>query len=129
MVGKPVTQQRVGAGVPGGSNTVGNSDCLLPDWPRIGYLENSRGGIKELPQIHEINMGTNVVSAEIVHRIERSKIDALRDCLPCFNPQWRLRAICGGGRNRLAFTSSYLKSKPGLPIGIVKLDIAAGQVG
>ncbi len=74
-------------------------------------------------------MGTNVVSAEIVHRIERSKIDALRDCLPCFNFQWRLRAICGGWRNRLAFTSSYLKSKPGLPIGIVKLDIAPGQVG
>ena len=41
MIRKSVAQQRVCAGVPGCGNSVGNSDCLLPDWPRIGYLKNS----------------------------------------------------------------------------------------
>ena len=74
-------------------------------------------------------MGTNMVSAEIVHRITRSKINPLRDLLPRLNSQGNLRAICGAGRNRLALASGYLKSKPGLPPSIVKIDIASSQVG
>src|SRR5205823_11172665 len=66
--------------------------------------------------------------SEVLHRINRSEIDPLRDLLPSLNLQRRLSAIRGDGRNRLTFPSAHLESKPGLTIGIVEIDITSGQI-
>ena len=63
-----------------------------------------------------------------MHGIERSKIDSLRDSLARFDFERQLRAI---GRNRgdgLAFASGHFQSKPRLTIGVVKLDLAPGEI-
>src|SRR5436309_335033 len=73
-------------------------------------------------------MRANMISAEIVHRIKRTEIDPLRDFLPGFNFQGRLRVTCRIWRNLLTFASSHLKSKPRLTISVMKIDIAPGKI-
>jgi len=70
-----------------------------------------------------------MISAEIVHRIKWSQIDLMRDSLSGFDLQGRLTAFGTDRRNGLTFVSSYLKPKPRLPVGIVKVDVASGQIG
>src|SRR6266480_7726026 len=125
MVRKPVREQRVRAHISWSGDSVRDSNRFLPDRPRIGHLKNLCSGVKKLPQIGEINMRTNVIGAEVLHRIQRSKIDPLRDLLPSLNLQRRLSAIPGDGRDRLTFASAHLEAKPGLTISIMEIDIAA----
>ena len=53
-----------------------------------------------------------MIDPEIMHGIKRSEINPLRDSLPGFDFQWRLRVAGAGWRNRLTFASSYLEPKP-----------------
>jgi len=69
-----------------------------------------------------------MISAEIVHRIKWSQIDLMRDSLPSFDLQGRLIAFGTDRRDGLTFVSGYLKPEPRLPGGIVKVDVAAGQI-
>ena len=69
-----------------------------------------------------------MISAEIVHGIQRSKVDPLRDFLASFDFQGRLGVVRPDGRNRLTLASRHLKSEPRLPIGVMKIDIAASQI-
>src|SRR6266496_2351131 len=126
MVRKLIRQQRVRAHISRSGDAVRDSNRSLPDRPRIGHLKDLCSGVKKLPQIGEINMRTNVIGAELLYRIKRSEIDPLGDLLPRLNLQRRLSTIRGDWRNRLTFASTYLESKPGLTIGIMKIDIASG---
>src|SRR5881398_1222080 len=128
MVRKAIGEQRVRAHVPSGSNAVRNSQCLLPDRPRVGHFEDSRWRVKKLCQIREINMRPHVISAEIMYGIKRSEINLSRDSLPGFNFQRRLRRFGAQQSYWLIFISGHLESKPWLSIGIVKFDIASGQI-
>src|SRR4029453_12324381 len=112
MIRKAVGEKRVRADVAGRGNAVGNADCLLPDWPRIGYFKNSRWGIKELPEIGEINIRSHMVVAGIVHRIKRGQIDLMCDPLAGSDLQGRLAVFGTHRRYWLTFASGYLKTKP-----------------
>src|SRR6266516_5511778 len=112
MVWESVGEQRVRAHIPGCGNTGWNSHCLLPDRPRVGHFEHSRSRVKEFPQVREINMCPHVVSAEIVHGIERSEINLPCDSLTGFDFQSRLGTVSVERRYRLTLVSSYLKPKP-----------------
>src|SRR6266498_325980 len=119
MVRKAVGEKRVRADVAGRGNVIGDADCLLPEWPRIGYFKNSRRGIKKLSQIGKINIGPHMISAEVVHSIKRSQIDLMRDSLPGFDLQGSLSVFGVNRCNGLTFVSGYLESKPRLAVGIV----------
>src|ERR1700720_639994 len=69
-----------------------------------------------------------MISAEVVHGIERSKIDFLRDSLASFDLERQLRVIRGERRDRLAFASGHFQPKPGLTIRAAKIDIPPGQI-
>src|SRR4030095_1985809 len=129
MIRKAVGEKRVRAHVARRGNAIGDADCLLPDWPRIGYFKNSGWGIKKLSQVGKINIRPHMISAEIVHRIQWRQIDLMRDSLPGFDLQGRLIVLGTHRRNWLGFASSYLKPKPRLPVGIVEVDVAPGQIG
>src|SRR4030095_326253 len=105
MVRKAVREKRVRTHVARRGNAIRDADCLLPDWSRVGYFKNSRWGIKKLSQIGKINICPHVISAEIVHWINWSQIDLMRDSLPGFDLQGRLIALGGYWRNGLAFVS------------------------
>src|SRR5215470_8883211 len=129
MVRKAVGEKRVRAHVARRFNAIRDADCLLPDWPRIGYFEDSGWGVKKLSEVGEINIRPHMISAEIVHRIKWSQIHLMCDSLPGSDLQGRLIVFGTHRRNRLTVVSSYLKPKPWLPVGIVKVDVASGQIG
>ena len=112
MVRKAVGEKRVRAHIARSSNPIGDADCLLPDWPGIGYFKNTRRGIKKLSEVGKINIRPHMISAEIVHRIKWSQIDLTRDPLSGFDLQRRLAVFSTDRRNGLTFTSSYLEPKP-----------------
>ena len=93
MVRKPVGEKRVRSHVARRRNAVGNADCLLPDWSRVGYLKNSRWRIKKLSQVGKINIRPHMISAEIMHRIKWSQIDLMRHSLAGVDLQGRLAAF------------------------------------
>lgn len=129
MVRKAVGEKRVRAHVARRGNAIGDADCLLPDWSRVGYFKNSRWGIKKLSQVGKINIRPHMISAEVMHRIKWSQIDLMCDSLPSVDLQGRLTVFGTDRRDGLTFVSSYLKPKPRLPAGIVKVDVASGQIG
>src|SRR5438046_3463443 len=129
MVRKAVGEKRVRADVAWRGNAIGDADCLLPDWPRIGHFKNSRWGIKKLSEIGKINIGPDMITAEIVNGIKWSQIDLMRDSLPGCDLQGRLTVFGTARRTRLTFASSYLKPKPSLPVCIVKFAVASGATG
>ena len=128
MIWKAVGKKRVRARVTGRGNAIRDADCLLPDWPGIGDFKNSRWRIKKLTEVGKINIRAHMISAEVLHRIKRSQINLLGNPLPGSNLQWGLSVFGIDRCNGLTFVSSYLKPKPRLTVGIVKVDIASGQI-
>jgi hypothetical protein len=53
----------------------------------------------------------------------------MRDPLPGFDLQGGLIAFGIDRRDGLTFVSGYLKPEPRLPVGIVEVDVASGQIG
>src|SRR5207237_8215096 len=85
MVRKTVGEQRIGPPLSSRGDAVWNSYCLLPDGVRVGYFKNSRSRVKEFCEIAEIDMRPHMISAEIVHGINRNKIELSGNSLPGFN--------------------------------------------
>src|SRR5438094_8443889 len=128
MVRKAVGEKRVRAEVAARGNAIGDADCLLPDWPRIGHFKNSRWGIKKLSEIGKINIGPDMITAEIVHGIKSSQIDLMRDSLPGCDLQGRLTVSGTHRRNRLTLASSYLEPKPRLLVRTVNVEVASSEL-
>jgi hypothetical protein len=60
--------------------------------------------------------------------IQRREIDLAGDSLAGLDSQRRLPICTVERRNRLFLAARDLKAQPGLPVGVVKLNIASGQI-
>src|SRR5437870_7984686 len=66
VIGKPIRQKRIGAGIAASLAARGNADTLLPDRTRVGNFNNLGLRIKVASQIGEINMCPDVIGPEIL---------------------------------------------------------------
>ena len=74
-------------------------------------------------------MGADMVGSEVLHRVKRTEVDALRDFLASLNLERRLGLAEVHRSDRLPFMGSYFEPEPRLTTFIVKIDIASSQIG
>src|SRR5437762_3655672 len=128
MIRKTIGHQRIRADLTGSGSTPRNSDCLLPDRPRIGDFENPGSRVEEFSQVREVNIRSHMVSAKLVDGIKWREIDLLGDPLPGGDFQSRL-GLCSPERpDGLLVAAGEFECQPELPVRVVKLNIASSQV-
>src|SRR5437762_5194275 len=110
VIGKPIREQRVTAGVATGLAPDGNAYTLLPDRTRVGNFNNLGLRIKVAPEIGEINMCSDVVGPEILKRIETAVINSFGNGLALLAVA-RLHFLGRIGCDRLSIAAGSCDSK------------------
>src|SRR4029453_2884738 len=96
--------------------------------PRVSDFEDPGSGIEEFSQIREVNVRAHMIGAELVDGIERCEIDLTGDSLAGLDSQGRLPIRTAERADRLLLAARDLKAQPGLPVRVVKFNIASGQI-
>src|SRR5260370_42090468 len=113
VIGKPIRQKRIGAGIPASSALRGNADTLLPNRTRVGNFNNLGLRIKVAPEIREINMCSDVIAPEILNWIETGEINFLGNGLARLDVE-RVHFLRRIGCDRLAIAADDFESEPAI---------------
>src|SRR3954451_25294475 len=104
-------KERVSADLARIGGAFGHADRALPDRSRVADLNDLALRIEELVQVREVDIGADVVRAEVVHRIDRSEVYFSRNRLAGLDAQRRLSRLIGRGEEA-SFLCGHLKAKP-----------------
>src|SRR5437879_9037496 len=77
VIGKPIRQKRIAAGIAASLALRGDADTLLPDRTRVGNFNDLGLRIKVASEIGEINMRPDVIGPEVLDRIEIGDVNFL----------------------------------------------------
>ena len=94
----------------------------------IRDFEDSRRGVEKFSQVREVNVRAHMIRSVFMDGIQRCEIDLTGDSLAGLDSQRWLSICTAQRRDRLFFTARDLKAQPGLPIPVVKFNIASGQI-
>src|SRR3954454_2541448 len=117
-------KQRVSANLARVGGTFGHADRALPDRSRVADLNDLALRIEEFIQVREVDVGADVVRAEVVHRIDRREVYLSRDRLAGSDAQRRLSRLIRRGEEA-SFLCGHLKAKPLLAVFVAQLDVSA----
>ena len=68
VIGKSIRHQRISADIAADAGAARDADALFPNRPGVGDLDYFGRRIEIATEIGEIDMGANMISAEILHR-------------------------------------------------------------
>src|SRR5262249_20462211 len=91
-------------------------------------FEDSRRGVEKFSEVREVNVRAYMIGTVCMDGIERREIDLAGDSLAGLDSQRRLSICTAERRDRLFLAARDLKAQPGLPVRVVKFNIAPGQI-
>src|SRR5215831_18506113 len=100
----------------------------LPDRPSVCDVKNLRIGIEETVQISEVNIGTDMVNAQILDRESRREVEFSGYCLARAQMERSLGNILGDRRKKSTGIGIHFKVKPAFAFSVGKFDVAASEI-